>query len=201
MSMKACLFDIGQVLIRFDSAKLLAGIAELINVSLVELRAFVMRQDLAVRYETGLISTAEFAAELEKVCGFSLNVPDVIVASGAGFEEMPGMLQIIEGLKEKNIDLVLLSNTCDAHWQCLQNFPIIRHFTKSALSFEVQSMKPDHRIYQRALELAGVKPEECFYTDDLDVNIMAARQLGIKAEVFTTPADLINHLDNLDIIV
>ena len=45
-------------------------------------------------------------------------------------------------------------------------------------------MKPDARIYQAAVERAGCRPEECFYTDDILENVEGGLREGLDAVVF-----------------
>jgi HAD superfamily hydrolase (TIGR01509 family) len=55
-------------------------------------------------------------------------------------------------------------------------------------------MKPQPEIYQAAIECAGCRPEECFYTDDIPEFIEAAKRLGIDAVQFESAAQLEREL-------
>ena len=91
--------------------------------------------------------------------------------------------------------LLLLSNTNAIHYRFLErHYAHIGHFHHHVLSHEAGAQKPARKIYDDALAAAGVKPEEVFFTDDLEENIGAARRLGIDAEVFTGVKDLLTHL-------
>jgi len=46
-------------------------------------------------------------------------------------------------------------------------------------------MKPDRRIFKKALSLARCQPEECFYTDDIPEYIAGAKKVGLDGELFT----------------
>ena len=61
----------------------------------------------------------------------------------------------------------------------------MKHFDEAVLSFEVGFMKPDARIFEEAVRRAGCAAEECFYTDDIDGYVAAARLCGIDAVRFT----------------
>jgi FMN phosphatase YigB (HAD superfamily) len=56
------------------------------------------------------------------------------------------------------------------------------------LSYEVKAMKPRPEIYRAAVECAGCRPGECFYTDDIPAYVEAARSLGIDAVQFESAA-------------
>ena len=51
-------------------------------------------------------------------------------------------------------------------------------------SFEEGLQKPDHRIYLRACERLGVRPERAVFLDDREDNVVAARELGMPAVQF-----------------
>ncbi|MFB9836128.1 HAD family hydrolase [Actinoallomurus acaciae] len=63
----------------------------------------------------------------------------------------------------------------------------LRHFTTLAYSCELGVAKPDHRAYEIVAERLGVAPRECLFIDDNETNVLAARELGMRAEVFRAP--------------
>ena len=64
-------------------------------------------------------------------------------------------------------------------------YPLLRHFHAMVLSHEVGAMKPSPAIYEKAVEVAGCRPEECFFvTDDIPEYVEGARQFGIDAVRF-----------------
>lgn len=44
--------------------------------------------------------------------------------------------------------------------------------------------KPDHRAFEIAAESLGVTLADCLFIDDTEVNVLAAREVGMRAEVF-----------------
>ena len=51
-------------------------------------------------------------------------------------------------------------------------------------------MKPEPEIFRAAIERAGCSPKECFYTDDIEAFVVAAREQGIDAVQFESPAQI-----------
>lgn len=51
-------------------------------------------------------------------------------------------------------------------------------------SHEVGLRKPDRRIYALTCERLGVQPSEMVFLDDLEANVVAAREFGIRAIQF-----------------
>jgi putative hydrolase of the HAD superfamily len=101
---------------------------------------------------------------------------------------------MLEGLAAR-YRLLLLSNTNAIHFEGLrETHSMLRHFHHLVLSYEVKAMKPQPRIFQAAIALAGCRPEECFYTDDIADYVAAAQNLGIDAVRFESLAQLQSEL-------
>jgi epoxide hydrolase-like predicted phosphatase len=73
----------------------------------------------------------------------------------------------------------LLSNVGDLHWAHLNAQYDLRRLVHDALpSFQAGVMKPDAEIYRLAEERFELTPARTVFIDDLESNIMAARQRG-----------------------
>lgn len=48
-------------------------------------------------------------------------------------------------------------------------------------SFMEASMKPERHIYEQAVKKSGLRPEQILFIDDLEKNVLAARDLGLQA--------------------
>ena len=59
------------------------------------------------------------------------------------------------------------------------DFPTL--FEKDFYSHEIQARKPDLEAFQKVIQLAKIVPAETLFVDDLEKNILAARQAGLKA--------------------
>ena len=55
-------------------------------------------------------------------------------------------------------------------------------------------MKPDHRIFELALNRFGIKAEETVFIDDNPKNVQAACELGIKGVLFQSKDLLLSKL-------
>jgi putative hydrolase of the HAD superfamily len=91
--------------------------------------------------------------------------------------------------------LLALSNTNSIHFAMLKDaYPLLRHFHDFVLSYEVGAAKPDAKIYREAIARAQCRPEECFFTDDMAVNIEAACEHGMDAVQFLSAEQLDREL-------
>ena len=67
-------------------------------------------------------------------------------------------------------------------------------FTRQFYSFELKLMKPGREIFEKAMELIGLAPEEILFVDDSPTNCKAAEALGIKTILYRPEADILGAL-------
>lgn len=174
-------FDLGNVLINFDHHRAARQMAEVAGVPEQLVWKVVFESDLHVEYERGAISTPEF---YEAFCDRTKSRPEyeaLFLAASDIFELNESIVPLLHELRERGHRLGVLSNTNESHWNFIASgrFPIIQdYFELYALSYELRAAKPDLACYQGAAKLAGVAPEEIFFTDDRLDNLEGA----LKAE-------------------
>lgn len=61
-------------------------------------------------------------------------------------------------------------------------------------SSEVGMRKPDPRIYRLTCERLGVAPARTAFVDDIEDNVVGARNVGLVGIRFTTTGEVIDHL-------
>jgi putative hydrolase of the HAD superfamily len=99
-------------------------------------------------------------------------------------------------LRRGGIKTGLLSNMHPAMIDYMrENFDWLDLFDFRTFSAEVRLIKPDAAIYEHTLRGLGVKPEETLFVDDREINVQAARDLGICAVRFRSVEDLRKDLD------
>lgn len=64
-------------------------------------------------------------------------------------------------------------------------FPFLNLFEHALVSGDIGLIKPDYRIYHRFVRDVGLRPDELIFVDDSAVNIAAAKSVGFK--VFHMP--------------
>lgn len=82
-------------------------------------------------------------------------------------------------LREAGVATAVLSNSwgVDAYPTAL----MADHFDDVVISAEVGLRKPDPAIFRLAAERLDVPASGCVFVDDLDLNVVAARELGMTA--------------------
>lgn len=197
---KALIFDLGKVLVPFDFMRAYDGMQPLCGYPVAEIRRRTGDTGLVPQLELGQLSSRDFVDRLGVALGVSFDFTQFCDIWSSIF--LPGTLvpePLIAGLKRR-YPLVLLSNTNEMHFQMLErNYPILGYFENRVLSHEVGAAKPNPLIYQKAVELAGCRPEECFFTDDIPEYVEGARQLGIDAVQFQSAEQLEEELSRRNV--
>jgi HAD superfamily hydrolase (TIGR01509 family) len=175
---KAFLFDIGNVLVKFDHAPAVAKIQAHSEATAVEIRDVVTQ--LIEPLETGLISSDEFLHQAMHGIGYRGPAAEFAEAYCNIFQLNEPMWELVANLAER-YPLYLFSNTSELHLGFLnKRYPQMARFTDGIYSMRVGAMKPDRVIYQAALDLLQVAPEEIFFIDDLEPNIAAGQAHGFQ---------------------
>ena len=169
MPIKACLFDMGNVLVYFSHQKMCQNVAAACNIPEADATHLLLESGLQWQLERGEITEAEFHAGFEKSVGRSVNFEALKHAAADIFWLNDSIVPLIDELKQRGIRLVLLSNTSITHLRFIQaNFDILNRFDALTTSCQVGALKPDGAIYRDALDKAMCSPEHCFYTDDIE---------------------------------
>ncbi len=177
---RAFLFDIGNVLVRFDFSRAVRALAALSDVR-DEADALHRMDEVKLGYEDGQISRADFLREAFHILGYRGTQAQFIAAWQGIFTENAPMTSLVRALRGR-FPLVLLSNTNDMHVEGLfRDFPVFAHFTGATYSYEAKASKPHRPIYEMACRTHGLDPGTTFFIDDLAANIATARELGFQA--------------------
>lgn len=103
---------------------------------------------------------------------------------------MEGMAELIRELKELGYGIYLLSNAGVDQPLYFHRIPGSEYFDGRIISSQWKILKPQPELYQILLREYHLKAEECFFVDDLNVNIEAAILVGMRGVVFRGAEDL-----------
>lgn len=177
MSIRAFLFDIGNVLLKFDFSKALRAVAAQSEVA-NETEALGLMDRIKVAYEDGQIDRATFLRGVFDVLKYRGTEATFIAAWEDIFEPNEPMVALVEQLAGR-FPLYLLSNTNDIHRDYfLRRYDFFRHFAGGTYSDTARASKPGREIYEIACRNHGLAANETFFIDDLLPNIETARGLG-----------------------
>lgn len=178
MALNACIFDIGNVLVRFEPGRAERNLARLGDVSNAKAREI---SALGSVYERGGLERGEFLGRVRGILGHAGPDEDLVRAWQEMFSPNVPMWELVEKLHGKH-PLYLLSNTnCLHHEYLVREYPIFEKFADGVFSYRARMSKPERGIFELAIRQFGVDPQTTAYIDDLGANVEAARAAGLLA--------------------
>lgn len=97
--------------------------------------------------------------------------------------------EFIRELKERKVPIYLLSNAPTYFAEWAERIDTLRLFDGIVFSAPLKMAKPEPEIYQYLFRTYDLKPEKCFFIDDLEKNIRAAKEAGMDGIIFTGSID------------
>ena len=195
------IFDLGGVLIDLDVGRMLKGFEgvgldpRMFMAESAEKGATTVCEGMSVGqllsdYQTGDITTEELLETILPECRPGTTREQLIEAWNHCLVSIPReRLETVRRWREKGHRTYMLSNTNDLHWRYIstrcfggEGLGLEDCFDGVFLSHEMRLAKPDAEIYRRMLETLGVRAEDCWFVDDAQVNVEAARKEGLQAE-------------------
>ncbi len=128
---------------------------------------------------------AELGAALEELLGRETHVHRFREALFEGLDPNPPMIELMRELRGRGLRMAMLTNNV-REWEPLWRamLPVDEIFEEVVDSGFVGCRKPEARIYEMTVERLGVPYERCLFVDDLEPNIVAAEELGMRAVRF-----------------
>jgi putative hydrolase of the HAD superfamily len=107
------------------------------------------------------------------------------------------MLELMRELRDRGLRMAILTNNV-REWEELwrSKLPLDEIFEVIVDSGWVGMRKPQHEIYHLTLERLGdgLEPAECLFVDDNELNVEAARELGMTAVQFRSNDQAIEEI-------
>lgn len=197
---KTIFFDLGNVLIDFDQNLMWNNLAKVCGVTVERIKKSVYDNDLWKLYEVGHIKIQPFIASIENDLNKTIDKDKFIQAASNIFSPNLAMIDMVKKLKNRGLELFILSNTCDIHIDHIRrHFPVFDHFHHLILSYEVHLAKPDEKIFDLALTLTKSIPNQCLFIDDIEKHTKQAKAKGICSHCFTNLNNLLPDLEKFGI--
>jgi len=98
---------------------------------------------------------------------------------------VPGFSEVLKKLKKKNLQLGIISNWDERFYNILTEYGILKFFDGIFLGCETGYLKPDEKIFLKALNTLKVKSEESLMIgDSLEEDIKPAKKLGFQTYLY-----------------
>jgi len=191
---KALILDLGNVLIFHDNEQLVRELGAACGRAAEEVRLLIGRANAGERINV-TDASPEFVYEvIAPAIGFPGGFADFAAIWNGIFTPYAAMVPLIAALRGR-VGLSILSNTNPLHMAAIRpRLPVLRLFDAVLTSYELGLMKPDRRIYARALAVAGVAAHEAAFFDDLPSHVAGAAAVGMRAFLFTDATGFVRDL-------
>ncbi len=192
------IFDIGNVLLRWDPAGVIAeqfspdtaeklkSAESAIHDHWHDLDRGVLTRDEAINLFAEL---AEIPLKLMREVYYALKNSLYLNA---------GTYDLLMGLSENGFPLFCISNMSLDFWEYLKiRYSFWSVFSAIIISAEVRLIKPDKAIFRHAFDRFGIEPEHSIFIDDSPLNIAAADELGLKGILFRDAGSCRRQLEEI----
>ena len=183
-------FDFGNVVINIDPDITLHKFKELGVTNFDTMFTIMKQSDVFDRLDTGKITLPDFRDAIRDHTQVNLTDAQIDDAWCAMLLDFPEEnVQLFRKLRAKGYKLYLLSNTNEMHidfyTKLLQQQTghnlLVELFDRTFYSHEIGYRKPHREAFEYVLKAEKLKPAETLFIDDLEHNIIGARQTGMQA--------------------
>ena len=198
--LKNLVFDLGTVLIEWNSEKILTYFEP------EKERRQVLRQAI---FESGVWhQTDKGELSLKEACEEVLTQLDASYHSAIKniFYHWYEVVYVYSDLQERirlwvaqDYRIYILSTTCEIfyHIEKAGLLPIYPLLSGYILSSEVGVVKPEAEIYQKLLKKYNLNPVESVFIDDIQANLDTAAELGFETILSTSETENISAMEDL----
>lgn len=199
-AIRAVFFDIGNVLLKFDSAEVARKMAWAVRRHPLRVARYLWHSDIGEAVERGSMPAREIYLLMRRELDYTGDYEDFRALWCDHFTLERPTAALLKRLTRSH-RVYLLSNTNHLHYEFIReryDFPHLVH--GAVLSYKLGLRKPEPEIYLAALRRARVRPHEAVFIDDLEVNVAAAAKLGINALRYRGTEALKRDLGRLGIL-
>ena len=189
-SIQNFVFDLGNVIINIDPELTLRKFMDLGVFNFNEMYSMMRQTDVFDRFDTGKITLSEFRHAIRDFSQMNIADDRIDEAWCAMLLDFPEEnAELLRRLRTEGYKLYLLSNTNKMHINYYTKY-LKMHFGRDLLaelfdrtfySHEIGYRKPNREAFEYVLKAEGLKPAETLFIDDLEHNVIGARQTGMQA--------------------
>jgi len=190
LSVKAVIFDYGQVISLPQDPKVIDYLSSRIGVERDKFEALIwtMRKE----YDRGTETAMEYYKNMLSRLGVSMDEKEIAELIDVDLKSWKyinaGTVSLMEDVKKAGYVLGILSNMPhDFLAWARENIQVFSLPQINLFSCEVNLIKPEEAIYRKLISMSGFRPEELVFFDDNSENVRSAVSLGIKAFLFKNP--------------
>ncbi|MEI5993525.1 HAD family hydrolase [Candidatus Enterococcus mansonii] len=182
---KNIVFDMGNVLLRYKPAEFIKTFTDNEEYQTILLKEIFHSMEW-IQYDRGTITKEELGMKVCKRVPEALNemVSKILLHWHEEIKPIVEMEPVIKQLKEKGYQVYLLSNASSDYYTFCKKVPAIAYFDGVFISSDWKLIKPEAEIYRAFYSHFQLVPSECYFVDDLPINIESAANTGMPGCVF-----------------
>jgi epoxide hydrolase-like predicted phosphatase len=198
MAARAVVFDIGGVLELPADTRFEGQWEQRLSLAPGEFFGRLGRSGLGKAANLGQVSEAEFATALAELYGLDRRTTDELLADLWDWyvgELNAEMADYFQRLRPRYRTAILSNAAAGGRREEQARYGFDEMADLLVYSYEVGIQKPDRRIYLLTCQRLGVHPGEAVLLDDLEANLVAAREVGMRAVLFQSTAQAIADVE------
>jgi len=196
---KNIIFDIGNVMLEFDPKTYVKS--KIGEEKLEEIHKCIFQSDEWPMLDRGVITENEAIKNI-----VSRNFENEKLINSV-FENWYDMLMPIESsmdvlrkLKKESYNVYYLSNFHLAAFEYInKKYGLFELFDGGVVSYKEKLIKPEKEIYEKIIIKYNLEPDKTVFIDDMEENVEAAIELGLKGIVLRNPEELKIELEKINI--
>ncbi len=197
MQEKILVFDMGNVLISFDTHRILAD-QGLNEEEIVLFEDTVFRSPEWRGYDQGVCGKDAFERPISalppKLSALARKMILETVFVSSYMPPFPQTEELVRRAKDAGYRLYLLSNAGQDFYQYRSGIPALTLFDGLYVSSDYKLLKPEREIYLSFLRTFSLRAEDCVFIDDMQVNIDGAAAVGMDGICFNAAREPIETL-------
>ena len=195
-SLELIIFDMDEVLCRYDRPLRLRRLAEMTSRTPDEIFSAIWESGFEASSEAGAVDADAYLAGFGERIGYPLSRGQWVEARRLAMTPFPDVLALVASLKQRVPVAVLTNNGFLTKQTIGELFPQLPPLFAASLRFSAEfgARKPDPDVYRRFLANFGVAPQAALMVDDDVTNVRGAEAAGLHGHVFDGCAGLVNRL-------
>ena len=175
--LKNIVFDLGNVLVKFDSNEL---IYSFFNERQEEVKSFYF-DSLWNEYDQGLYSVEEMIEKgVKQFPELKSDIKELMYHWTEFVFPLEKNIEYINELKKLGYNVYILSNIPEDDTKYLRSCGVFDNIDGGVFSYEVKKIKPDPEIFHILLKKYNLFASECLFLDDRKDNVVTASNLGFE---------------------
>jgi putative hydrolase of the HAD superfamily len=194
------IFDFGGVIGYPHDKERVKKMAKLVEMPMKEFKKEYFHHRIA--YDAGVIDKYTYWNRITGKCLELKKVDELVKEDYQSWTRINyNVVELIQSLKGKVQKIVLLSNiNIDAKTYVKEELELFEMFDAVYCSCDLKLMKPHRDIYEYVIESLRVLPEHCVFIDDIQENIIGAKEAGLHGIMYENYEQLKEKLRQYEIV-